>query len=40
MTTVVENTKKLATVDENKKENNKEKELTGSQIYSLLTLGI
>lgn len=39
MTTVVENKKKLTTVEENK-ENNKEKELTGSQIYALLTLGI
>lgn len=40
MTTVVENSKKLATVDENKKEDNKEKKLTGEQIYHMLTLGI
>lgn len=39
MTTVVEN-KKLTTVEENKNEDSKEKELTGEQIYYMLTLGI
>ncbi len=40
MTTVVENKKKLTTVEENKKKDSKEKELTGEQIYYMLTLGI
>lgn len=36
--TTLENRKKLATKDS--KEDNKEKELTGEQIYHMLTLGI